>query len=52
MNSEQALERNVLRIADGFPYFIPNVVGIIAITSSDKKQRIGDKQAHTLVARR
>lgn len=45
------LARNLLRVVDGFlyPFYI---VGIIAIAVSEKKQRIGDLAAGTLVVKR
>jgi uncharacterized RDD family membrane protein YckC len=47
----KSLVRNVLRIVDGFPYILPNLVGFIVASTNDKKQRLGDKAAHTLVAK-
>jgi hypothetical protein len=47
----KSLVRNILRIVDGFPYVIPNLVGFIVASTSDKKQRLGDKAAHTIVAK-
>jgi uncharacterized RDD family membrane protein YckC len=47
----KSLIRNLLRIVDGFPYIIPNLVGFIVASTSDKKQRLGDKVAHTLVVK-
>lgn len=45
----QALIRNLLRIVDGFPYFIPYLLGMIVMATSPRRQRIGDKLAKTLV---
>ncbi len=43
-----AIMRNVLRIIDGLlAYFI----GAILIWSSDEKQRLGDRVAHTVVVK-
>jgi len=47
----KSLVRNVLRIVDGFPYIIPYLLGFIVASTSDKKQRLGDKAAHTIVAK-
>jgi uncharacterized RDD family membrane protein YckC len=42
----QALMRNILRLVDGLVFYI---VGIILILNSDKKQRLGDRVAGTVV---
>lgn len=42
----QALIRNVLRLVDGLVFYI---VGIILILRSDRKQRLGDRVAGTVV---
>lgn len=47
----KSLIRNVLRIVDAFPYVIPYIVGLIVLSTNDKKQRLGDKAAHTLVSK-
>ncbi|MFZ3171835.1 MAG: RDD family protein [Carboxydocellales bacterium] len=44
-----ALIRTILRIADGFPYFIPYVLGMVLIFTSKQKQRLGDRVANTMV---
>jgi len=44
-----AAVRTVLMIIDAIPYFIPYLLGAILIWSSDQKQRLGDKIAHTIV---
>jgi len=44
----RALLRNVLRIVDGIAFYL---VGIILIVRSNKKQRLGDKIAKTVVVR-
>jgi uncharacterized RDD family membrane protein YckC len=41
--------RSILAIVDGFPYFIPYLVGFIVALNSDRHQRIGDKAAGTYV---
>jgi uncharacterized RDD family membrane protein YckC len=43
---ESAL-RNLLRIIDWFP--IAYVIGIVLVSISDKRQRAGDRIAHTIV---
>ncbi|SRR5258708_31402526 len=49
---KQSLYRNLLRIVDGFPYIIPNLVGLVVLSTNDKKQRIGDRVAKTLVVKK
>lgn len=45
-----ALIRNVARIVDAFPYFLPYLVGAISVWSSDPlRQRLGDRWASTVV---
>lgn len=44
-----ALIRNLLRIVDSLPFAY--IVGVILISGSDKKQRLGDKSAHTVVVK-
>jgi uncharacterized RDD family membrane protein YckC len=46
------LIRNVMRILDGFPFLIPYVVGLVAMGNSDKRQRLGDRFAHTIVLKK
>ncbi|HEY7762354.1 MAG TPA: RDD family protein [Actinomycetota bacterium] len=41
--------RNIARIVDAFPYFLPYLVGGIAVTRSDTKQRFGDRWGKTVV---
>ena len=43
-----AFVRNLLRIIDGLFYY---VIGFIAMAASDKRQRIGDRIAGTVVVR-
>lgn len=47
----QSLIRNLMRFIDGFPYFIPYIVGLVAIATSPTNQRLGDRLAHTYVVR-
>jgi uncharacterized RDD family membrane protein YckC len=46
-----ALVRNVLRVVDAFPFFIPNVVAVMAVAGTKRHQRIGDMAAQTIVVR-
>lgn len=45
---QAAIVRNVLRIIDGFFFYL---VGAIAVWMSKSKQRLGDMAAHTIVVR-
>lgn len=42
----QALIRNLLRLVDGFAFYL---VGIVLVLMSDKNQRLGDRIGHTVV---
>jgi uncharacterized RDD family membrane protein YckC len=44
-----SLVRNALRFVDFFPYLLPYALGAWWIYWSPKKQRIGDRAAHTVV---
>jgi uncharacterized RDD family membrane protein YckC len=44
--------RNLLRIVDMFPYFIPYLVGAILVWTSPTRQRLGDRVAGTMVVRK
>ncbi|MGZ4864359.1 MAG: RDD family protein [Halobacteriota archaeon] len=44
-----ALVRTILALIDLIPYFIPYLLGAILIWTSDTKQRLGDRVAHTVV---
>ena len=46
-----AAVRNILRPIDLIPYVIPYLLGAILIWSSDKRQRLGDRVAHTIVVK-
>ncbi len=49
----QAAVRTVLRVIDLIPYFIPYLLGAILIWSDDhRRQRLGDRIAHTVVIRK
>jgi uncharacterized RDD family membrane protein YckC len=47
----QSLVRNALRLVDGFPYFIPYLLGFLIFALSPRKQRLGDMLARTDIAR-
>jgi uncharacterized RDD family membrane protein YckC len=44
-----AFLRNILRVIDELPFFIPYLVGAILIWTSPTKQRLGDRVAKTVV---
>jgi uncharacterized RDD family membrane protein YckC len=46
-----AAVRNILRIIDAIPYFVPYLLGAILIWTSDMKQRVGDRAARTVVVK-
>ena len=48
IDMNQAFTRNILRIIDGF---IGYLIGAILIWRSDKKQRLGDRVAKTIVVK-
>ncbi len=45
----EAAVRTILRFLDLIPYIIPYLLGAILIWSSEEKQRLGDRVAHTVV---
>ena len=47
----QAAVRTILRFLDEIPYIIPYLLGAILIWSSEEKQRLGDRVAHTVVVK-
>jgi uncharacterized RDD family membrane protein YckC len=47
-----AVIRSLFRVVDGFPYFVPYLVGAIAIWQDDSHRRIGDRVANTIVTYR
>src|SRR6478672_4362194 len=47
----EAVIRNILRIVDAIPYFIPYLTGAILVWTSPKRQRLGDRVANTVVIR-
>ena len=46
---DKVLIRNAMRVIDAFPYFIPYLVGLIAMGENRGRQRLGDKAAGTMV---
>jgi uncharacterized RDD family membrane protein YckC len=46
-----AFIRTILLYIDQIPYAIPFLLGAILIWTSDKKQRLGDRVAHTVVVK-
>jgi uncharacterized RDD family membrane protein YckC len=46
-----AVVRTILRIIDAIPFVVPYLLGAILIWTSDKKQRLGDRTAHTVVVK-
>jgi uncharacterized RDD family membrane protein YckC len=46
-----AAVRNLLRLIDALPYFIPYLVGGVAVARSPQRQRLGDRAAGTVVVR-
>ena len=45
----ESIVRNLWRIVDHIPYFIPYLLGAILIRTSPTKQRLGDRVAKTVV---
>ena len=46
-----AFVRTILLYIDAIPYVIPYLLGAILIWTSEKKQRLGDRVAHTVVVK-
>jgi uncharacterized RDD family membrane protein YckC len=44
-----AVVRNVARVVDSFPYFLPYLVGAVSVWASPVNQRLGDRWANTVV---
>ena len=44
-----SVKRNVLRIVDAFPFFVPYLLGVIVMRRGEKCQRVGDLVARTVV---
>jgi len=47
----EAAIRTILLLIDAIPYVIPYLLGAILIWTSGKKQRLGDRAAHTVVVK-
>jgi uncharacterized RDD family membrane protein YckC len=47
-----SIVRNILRIVDAIPYFIPYLLGAILVWTSPTRQRLGDRAASTIVVRK
>ena len=47
-NFGQAFMRNLLRLVDGLPLYL---IGLVLALNSERRQRLGDRIAHTLVLR-
>jgi uncharacterized RDD family membrane protein YckC len=47
----EAAIRTILLYIDEIPYLIPYLLGAILIWTSEKKQRLGDRVAHTVVVK-
>jgi len=45
----QSILRNLFLVADMIPFILPGLLGLIVSVKSDKKQRIGDMVAGTIV---
>ena len=46
-----AVIRNLVRLIDALPYFIPYLVGGVAVARSPQRQRLGDRAAGSVVVR-
>jgi len=44
-----SVTRNVLRIVDAFPFFVPYLLGVIIMWRGESCQRVGDLAARTVV---
>ncbi len=51
INYVDAAARTILLLIDAIPYVIPFLLGAILIWTSDKKQRLGDRAARTVVVK-
>jgi hypothetical protein len=47
----QSILRNLFLVADMIPFILPGLLGLLVSVKSDKKQRIGDMVAGTIVIR-
>jgi uncharacterized RDD family membrane protein YckC len=48
---QQLLIRTVFRMIDGIPFFLPNLLGFLVLQNNEKRQRLGDKYANTMVVK-
>lgn len=48
---QQSILRNLFLVADMIPFILPGLLGLIVSVKSDRKQRIGDMVAGTIVIR-
>jgi uncharacterized protein len=46
---KQSVIRNVLRVVDAFPYVVPYIIGLLLVAGDQRKRRLGDRAANTLV---
>ncbi len=51
MTYMDALIRTILRVIDGLPFAIPYLLGLVLVVINEKKQRLGDMAAKTLVVK-
>jgi uncharacterized RDD family membrane protein YckC len=51
MTYMDALVRTILRVIDAIPFLIPYLLGLILVVVNEKKQRLGDMAAKTLVVK-
>jgi uncharacterized RDD family membrane protein YckC len=49
---QASIVRNILRIVDSIPFVVPYLLGAIFIWTSDKRQRLGDRVANTVVVKK
>ena len=49
INYRQSILRNLFLVADMIPFILPGLLGLLVSLKSDKKQRIGDMVAGTIV---
>lgn len=52
INYRQSIVRNLFLVADLIPFIIPGLLGLIVSVKSDKKQRIGDMVAGTIIIKK
>jgi uncharacterized RDD family membrane protein YckC len=47
----RGIVRTLLWVVDGFPYFVPALIGFLVAVSTQRHQRVGDQVAGTFVVR-